>query len=132
MLFRNVILLRSLNGEQPQRTIKNCQKPSEISTTKLHSDNLAFCTTPAAATNARTKTPIYKVRGRRCSRRMAHSDPPPPASGRRETACWNHSPGSCKSQKSSDSKASPGQPSAADPSLKNHARVLLTTLWRQF
>ena len=86
MLFRNVILLRSLNGEQPQRTIKNCQKPSEISTTKLHSDNLAFCTTPAAATNARTKTPIYKVRGRRCSRRMAHSDPPPPSGGS-NTAC---------------------------------------------
>ena len=63
---------------------------------------------------------------------MAHSDPPPPASGRRETACWNHSAGSCKSQKSSDSKASPGQPSAADPSLKNNARVLLTILWRQF
>ena len=65
---------RSLHGEQPQQTIKNCQKPSEISTTKLHSTNLPFCKTPATATNARTKAPIYKVRGRRCSRRMAHSD----------------------------------------------------------
>ena len=72
---------RSLHGEQPQQTIKNCQKPSEISITKLHSTHLPFCKTPATATNARTKAPIYKVRGRRCSRRMAHSDPPPPASG---------------------------------------------------
>jgi hypothetical protein len=28
--------------QQPQRTIKNSEKPSEISTTKLHSDNLSF------------------------------------------------------------------------------------------
>ena len=106
---------RSLHGEQPQQTIKNCQKPSEISTTKLHSTNLPFCKTPATATNARTKAPIYKVRGRRCSRRMAHSDPPPPASGQG----WNGVLGPLsavlrKSQKSSDSKASPGTASAAD------------------
>jgi hypothetical protein len=65
---------RSLHGEQPQQTIKNCQKPSEIYITNLHSTHLPFCKTPATATNARTKAPIYKVRGRRCSRRMAHSD----------------------------------------------------------
>ena len=59
-------------------------------------------------------------------------DPPPPASGRAGTACWNHSAYSCKSQKSSDSKASPGQPSAADPSLKNLARVLLIVFARRF
>ena len=41
---------RSLHGEQPQQTIKNCQKPSEISITKLHSTHLAFCKTPAIAT----------------------------------------------------------------------------------
>ena len=110
---------RSLHGEQPQQTIKNCQKPSEISTTKLHSNNLPFCKTPATATNARTETPIYKVRGRRCSRRMAHSDPPPPASGQGWNGVLESLRSSCKYQKSSDSKASPGQPSAADPSPKN-------------
>ena len=123
---------RSLHGEQPQQTIKNCQKPSEIYITKLHSTHLPFCKTPATATNARTKPPIYKVRGRRCSRRMAHSDPPPPASGQGWNGVLRPLPGSCKSQKSSDSKASPGQPSAADPSLKNHARVLLIVFARRF
>ena len=81
------LICRSPNAAQPQpqRTIKNCQKPLEISTTKLQNDYLPFCRTPAAAINVRTKTPISKVRGRRCSRRMAHSDPPPPSGGR--TAC---------------------------------------------
>ena len=37
-----------------------------------------------------------------------------------------------KSQKSSDSKASPGTASAADPSLKNRARVLVTAFARRF
>ena len=45
---------RSLNGEQPHRTIKNCREPSEISTAKLHCRNLPFCKTPATATNACT------------------------------------------------------------------------------
>ena len=68
------VFCRSLNGEQPQRTIKSCRKPFEISTATLHCHHFAFCRTPAAATNARTKPPSYKMGGRRCSRRMAHSD----------------------------------------------------------
>ena len=68
------VFCRSLNGEQPQRTIKSCRKPSEISTATLHCHHFAFCRTPAAATNACTKPPSYKMGGRRCSRRMAHSD----------------------------------------------------------
>ena len=44
-------------------TIKNCQKPSEISAAKLQNDCLPFCKTPAAATNACAKTPIYKMGG---------------------------------------------------------------------
>jgi hypothetical protein len=54
---------RSLHGEQPQQTIKTCQKPSEIYITKLHSTHLPFCKTPATATNARNKAPIYTARG---------------------------------------------------------------------
>ena len=71
--------LRMLFLYSTQGSDKICQKPSEIYITKLHSTHLPFCKTPATATNARTKAPIYKLRGRRCSRRMAHSDPPPPA-----------------------------------------------------
>ena len=54
---------RYLHSEQPQRTIKNCQIPSEISTAKLHCRNLAFCKMPATATNACPKTPSYKMGG---------------------------------------------------------------------
>ena len=70
-----------------QRTIKSWQKSSEIFTMKLHGHNSPLSKTPAAATNACTETPSYKMGGRRCSRLMAHSDPPPPA--RRGQGVWN-------------------------------------------
>ena len=54
---------RSLNGEQPQRTIKNCREPSELSTAKLHCRNLAFCKMPVTTTNACPKTPSSKMGG---------------------------------------------------------------------
>ena len=70
---------RSLNGEQPHRTIKNCREPSEISTAKLHCRNLAFCKMPATATNACTKTPSYKMGGggARAAWRIRIRRPPP-------------------------------------------------------
>ena len=56
-VFRNDFC-SSQNGERPQRTSKNCQKPAETSTTKSHCIHWPFCKTPAATTNACTKTPI--------------------------------------------------------------------------
>ena len=60
---------------------KNCKKLSTILITKLHNVNLPLCRTPAVATNTCTKTPSFKIGVRRCSRRMAHSDPPHPPCG---------------------------------------------------
>ena len=76
-VFRNDFC-SSQNGERPQRTSKNCQKPAETSTAKSHCIHWPFCKTPAATTNACTKTPSYKkgAGGARAARRIRIRRPP--------------------------------------------------------
>jgi hypothetical protein len=62
------------------KNVKNNQKlPRTFKNLDLEIALLQFAVTPAAATNACPKTPRFKIGGRRCSRRMAHSDLPPPS-----------------------------------------------------
>ena len=113
---------------QPQQTIKNCQKPSEIKTTKLHSNNLPFCK-HAINCNKRThQSADLQSEGAAVLAPHGALRSAAPCLGQGWNGVLKPLPGSCKSQKSSDSKASPGQPSAADPSLKNRADVLLSRL----
>ena len=64
--------------------------------------------------------------GRRCSRRMAHSDQPPPSGG--QTRRVEPNSVFCKSPNSQTPNASTGPTSAADPDRYLHADVLLSRL----
>ena len=114
----------SLNSEQPQRTINSWRKSSEISTANLHGQNSPLSKTPAAATNACTETPSYKMGGggARAAWRIRIRRPPLGVQTRRVEPNF----GFCRSPNSQTPKASKGPTSAADPVHYLRADVFLT------
>ena len=80
--------------------------------------SFAICRMQSAATNA-----DLQIRGRRCSRRMAHSDPPPPS---RRAGCQRRVKHFCRFLQTPKPQTDPALP--ADPTTRNPLKCILPPL----